>query len=120
MKTLKLLLAAALLPAPLVAQDVAIRGATIITIANGDISNGNIVVRNGKITAVGANAAIPAGMRVIDGTGKFVMPGIIDAHSHAALENGINEGSESVTPEVQVQLKNDDAVIYRALAGGVT
>ena len=48
------------------------------------------------------------------------MPGIIDAHSHAALENGINEGSESVTPEVQVQLKNDDPVIYRALAGGVT
>jgi imidazolonepropionase-like amidohydrolase len=48
------------------------------------------------------------------------MPGIIDAHSHAALENGINEGAESVTPEVQVQLKNDDPVIYRALAGGVT
>ena len=105
---------------PLAAQDVAIRNATIITIANGDIPNGNIVVRNGKITAVGANAAIPAGVRVIDGTGKFVMPGIIDAHSHAALENGINEGSESVTPEVQVQLKNDDPVIYRALAGGVT
>ena len=62
----------------------------------------------------------PASATVIDATGKFVMPGIIDAHSHAALENGINEGSESVTPEVQVQLKNDDAVIYRALAGGVT
>jgi len=120
MKTLKLLSAAVLIPATLAAQDVAIRGATLITITNGDIQNGNIVVRNGKITAVGANAAIPAGIRVIDGTGKFVMPGIIDAHSHAALENGINEGTESVTPEVQVQLKNDDPVIYRALAGGVT
>src|ERR1044072_6271413 len=120
MKTLKLLSAAVLLPATLLAQDVAIRNATIITITNGDIQNGNILVRNGKITAVGANAAIPAGIRVIDGTGKFVMPGIIDAHSHAALENGINEGTESVTPEVQVQLKNDDPVIYRALAGGVT
>lgn len=120
MKTLKLVFAAVLLPATLAAQDVAIRNATLITIANGDIQNGNIVVRNGKITAVGANAAIPAGIRVIDGTGKFVMPGIIDAHSHAALEGGINEGSESVTPEVQVQLKNDDPVIYRALAGGVT
>ena len=120
MKTLKLLSAAVLIPATLAAQDVAIRGATLITITNGDIQNGNVVVRNGKITAVGANAAIPAGIRVIDGTGKFVMPGIIDAHSHAALENGINEGSESVTPEVQVQLRNDDPVIYRALAGGVT
>src|SRR3954468_5640248 len=120
MKKLNALLAAVILPASLLAQDVAIRGATLITITNGDIQNGNIVVRNGKITAVGANAAIPAGIRVIDGTGKFVMPGIIDAHSHAALENGINEGTESVTPEVQVQLKNDDPVIYRALAGGVT
>ena len=113
-------LAAWVLPAALAAQDVAIRNATIITIANGDIPNGTIVVRGGKITAVGANVTVPTGVRVIDGTGKFVMPGIIDAHSHAALENGINEGSESVTPEVQVQLKNDDPVIYRALAGGVT
>jgi imidazolonepropionase-like amidohydrolase len=107
-------------PAAVHAQDIAIRNATIITIANGDIENGTIVVRNGKISAVGRNVTVPAGIRVIDGTGKFVMPGIIDAHSHAALENGINEGSESVTPEVQVQLKNDDPVIYRALAGGVT
>jgi imidazolonepropionase-like amidohydrolase len=102
------------------AQDVAIRNATIITINAGDIENGTIVVRNGKITAVGKNVSIPAGVRTIDGTGKYVMPGIIDAHSHAALENGINEGSESVTPEVQVQLRNDDPVIQRALAGGVT
>ena len=107
-------------PAALSAQDVAIRNATIATITNGDIQNGTIVVQKGKITAVGANVQIPAGITVIDGTGKFVMPGIIDAHSHAALENGINEGSESVTPEVHVQLKNDDPVIYRALAGGVT
>ncbi len=107
-------------PAVVAAQDVAIRNATLITIANGDVQAGTIVVRGGKITAVGANVTIPAGMRVIDGTGKFVMPGIIDAHSHAALEGGINEGAESVTPEVQVQLKNDDPVVYRALAGGVT
>lgn len=115
----KLSIALLCVPGVLAAQDVAIRNATLITIANGDVQ-GNIVVRGGKITAVGANVAIPAGMRVIDGTGKFVMPGIIDAHSHAALEGGINEGAESVTPEVQVQLKNDDPVIYRALAGGVT
>ena len=116
----KLSIALLCVPGGMAAQDVAIRNATLITIANGDIQAGTIVVRGGKITAVGANAAIPAGMRVIDGTGKFVMPGIIDAHSHAALEGGINEGSESVTPEVQVQVKNDDPVIYRALAGGVT
>jgi imidazolonepropionase-like amidohydrolase len=112
--------AAFLAPGVVAAQDLAIKNATIITIARGDIPNGTILVRNGKITAVGTDVAIPAGVKTIDGTGKFVMPGIIDAHSHAALENGINEGSESVTPEVQVQLRNDDPVIYRALAGGVT
>ena len=116
----KVSIAALCVPSMMAAQDVAIRNATLITIANGDIAAGTIVVRGGKITAVGANVTIPAGMRVIDGTGKFVMPGIIDAHSHAALEGGINEGAESVTPEVQVQVKNDDPVIYRALAGGVT
>lgn len=120
MRFFRLSVALLAVPSMLTAQDVAIRNATVITIANGDMQNANVVVRNGKITAVGANVAIPAGVRVIDGTGKFVMPGIIDAHSHAALENGINEGSESVTPEVQVQLQNDDPVIYRALAGGVT
>lgn len=120
MNFIRLSVALLAVPGMVAAQDVAIRNATIITIARGDIQNGTVVVRGGKITAVGANVAIPAGMRVIDGTGKYVMPGIIDAHSHAALENGINEGSESVTPEVQVQLQNDDPVIYRALAGGVT
>ena len=107
-------------PAVLHAQDLAIRNATILTITRGDIANGTILVRNGKIVAVGTNVTIPAGVKTIDGTGKFVMPGVIDAHSHAALENGINEGSQSVTPEVQVETKNDDPVIYRALAGGVT
>ena len=70
---------ALLLPGALAAQDVAIRNATILTITNGDIQNGTIVVRNGKITAVGANVTVPAGVRVIDGTGKYVMPGLIDA-----------------------------------------
>lgn len=120
--TQRALAAAAMLAAPAImsAQDVAIRNATIITISGADIQNGTILVRNGKIAAVGTNVNVPSGVRTIDGTGKFVMPGIIDAHSHAALEGGINEGSESVTPEVIVQLRNDDPVIQRALAGGVT
>src|SRR5688572_16906944 len=117
---MKWLMMLALLPAALQAQDVAIRNATLLTITNGTIENGTVVVRNGKITAVGKDVAIPAGIKVIDGTGKFVMPGIIDAHSHMAIEGGINEGSESVTPEVQVPIRDDDPSIYRALAGGVT
>jgi imidazolonepropionase-like amidohydrolase len=115
---LGLVLAAA--PANVAAQDVAIRNATILTITNGTIENGTIVVREGKIAAVGADVDVPAGARVIDGTGMYVMPGIIDAHSHMAIEGGINEGSESITPEVVIPVRADDPTIYRALAGGVT
>jgi imidazolonepropionase-like amidohydrolase len=117
---MKWMMLLALMPAALQAQDVAIRNATLLTITNGTIENGTVVVRNGKITALGKDVAIPAGIKVIDGSGKFVMPGIIDAHSHMAIEGGINEGSESVTPEVQVPIRDDDPSIYRALAGGVT
>jgi imidazolonepropionase-like amidohydrolase len=106
--------------APALAQDVAIRNATVLTVANGTIENATVLVRNGRITAVGRDVAVPQGVRVIDGTGKYVMPGIIDAHSHMAIEGGINEGSESVTPEVIIPVRNDDETIYRALAGGVT
>jgi imidazolonepropionase-like amidohydrolase len=115
-----LLLAAAAAPPAGTAQDLAIRNATILTVTQGTIENGTIVVRNGRIAAVGADVAVPAGMRVIDGTGRFVMPGIIDAHSHMAIEGGINEGAESVTPEVILPLRHDDITIQRALAGGVT
>ncbi len=102
------------------AQDVAIRNATVLTVTKGTMENATVLIRGGRITAVGTNVQIPAGIQVIDGTGKFVMPGLIDAHSHMAIEGGINEGSESVTPEVIVPIKDDDQTIYRALAGGVT
>ncbi len=106
--------------APAAAQDVAIRNATVLTITNGTIEGGTVLVRGGKIAAVGRDVAIPAGIHVIDGTGMYVMPGIIDAHSHMAIEGGINEGSESVTPEVIIPPRHDDLTIYRALAGGTT
>src|SRR5690606_31556559 len=73
------------------------------------------------ITDIGKNLTAPEGCRVIDATGLFVMPGIIDAHSHIALE-AINEMSTPVTPELRMRdaLNPLDISIYRALAGGVT
>ena len=64
----------------------AIRNATIVPVTSAPIANGTIVFANGVITAVGANAAIPPGATVIDGTGLFVYPGLIDSGSHIGLE----------------------------------
>ncbi|HEX7024933.1 MAG TPA: hypothetical protein VF187_08955, partial [Gemmatimonadales bacterium] len=100
---------------------VAITNATIITASHGTIENGTVLIRNGKISAVGKDLAVPAGAQVIDGKGKYVMPGIIDAHSHSAGE-AINEGSRSVTAQVGMEdvLREDAIGLYRELAGGVT
>jgi imidazolonepropionase-like amidohydrolase len=100
---------------------VAVTNATIITASHGTIEHGTIIIRNGKIAAVGKDLAVPAGAQVIDGTGKFVMPGIIDEHSHSSGE-AINEGSRSVTAQVRMQdvLREDAIGLYRQLAGGVT
>jgi len=109
------------MPIPPAATLVAITNATILTASHGTIENGTIVIRNGKIAAIGKDLAVPAGAQVIDGKGKWVMPGIIDAHSHSAGE-AINEGTRSVTAQVRMQdvLREDAIGLYRELAGGVT
>lgn len=100
---------------------VAIRNGTIVTAARGTINNGTVLIRDGKIAAVGTNVSIPAGADVYDATGKFVSPGIIDAHSHIA-NNAINEGSVAVSSMTGMEdvLDPTDPNIYRDLAGGTT
>jgi imidazolonepropionase-like amidohydrolase len=99
-----------------------IKNATILTVTKGTIQHGSILVRNGKIAEVGANVAAPSGANVIDATGLFVMPGIIDCHSHIAIEGGVNEGSVSDSSMANIAdvLNPADPDIYRDLAGGVT
>ena len=63
------------------ARIVALRGGTVLTVTKGTIPNGTVILRDGKIAAVGANIAVPPGAEIIDTTGQFVSPGIIDAHS---------------------------------------
>ncbi len=86
------------------------------------IAKGSILVRDGKVAAVGAEIAAPQGFAVIDAAGMVAMPGIIDTHSHIAVQGGLNEWSLSITPEVRVKdvVSGDDPAMYRALAGGVT
>jgi imidazolonepropionase-like amidohydrolase len=109
------------IPAPPAGTLVAITNANIMTASHGNIMGGTILIRNGKIAEIGANVTVPAGAKVIDGRGKWVTPGIIDAHSHTANE-GINEGSQSVTAEVRMEdvLRQDGMSLYRQLAGGTT
>src|SRR6266851_6357564 len=74
-----------------------IQNATILTVSHGTIERGSILIKDGKIAEVGAGIKAPAGAKVIDAAGQFVMPGIIDCHSHIAAEGSINEGSVSVS-----------------------
>jgi imidazolonepropionase-like amidohydrolase len=100
---------------------VAIRNATLVTVTRGTIQNGTIVLRDGKIAAVGANVTVPPGADVVDGTGKFVSPGIIDCHSHIAADS-INEGGTTVSSMTGIEdvFNPTDVDIYRDLAGGLT
>ncbi|MDB4882186.1 MAG: amidohydrolase [Gemmatimonadetes bacterium] len=109
-----------------------IRNVTILTAAGPTIRGGSVIMRDGKIAAVGTTVAAPADAVVIDGTGKYVTPGIIDTHSHigaggapgdaGSQTNDINEMTSPVTANVWVEhsVWPQDPQFPRSLAGGVT
>src|ERR1700729_1930940 len=99
-----------------------IKNATILTITHGNIEHGSILIRDGKIAEVGTDIKAPDGATVIDASGEFVLPGIIDCHSHIAVSGDVNEGSVSVTSMVNIGdvLNSEDPMIYYDLAGGTT
>ena len=103
------------------AGETLIRNATVLTITRGTLQNSDILIRNGKIASVGQNLKASDRARVIDAAGKFVMPGIIDPHSHS-MSDAINEGTLSVTSMVRIRdMLNPTAPnLYLELAGGVT
>ena len=101
-------------------DDVLIKNGTLITISDNVLENTDLYIKNGKIDRIEKDINIE-GVKTIDATGMYVMPGIIDAHSHIAID-AVNEGTNPVTAEVFVgdALDPYDINIYRALAGGVT
>ncbi len=111
------------LPAVLLAQEsTVIQNATVYT-ATKSAFVGSVAFTGGKITAVGDKIIVPPGAKIVDGTGLHVSPGIIDSHSHIAVQGfGVNEGSVSVSSMVRITdvIDSEDIAIYRALAGGVT
>jgi imidazolonepropionase-like amidohydrolase len=99
-----------------------IQNATILTVSHGTIEHGSVLIKDGKIAEVGTSVKAPSGAQVIDGNGLFVMPGLIDCHSHIAVDGSVNEGSISVSSIANIAevINPDDIDIYRDLAGGVT
>ncbi|MGH9841768.1 MAG: amidohydrolase, partial [Blastocatellia bacterium] len=125
-RILLLCLFALMISLPVFAQnggETLIRNATVMTASHGTIENGAILIRNGRVAAVGKASEIKASAdaRIIDATGMYVTPGFVDSHSHTALD-GTNEGSLSVTAMVRMRdaVNNTDINIYRQLAGGMT
>jgi imidazolonepropionase-like amidohydrolase len=98
-----------------------VKNGTLLTVTKGTLETTDILVKDGKITQIGKNIAAPPDYKVIDATGLFVMPGIIDPHSHIAIST-VNEATSPVTAEVWTGDAIDplDIDIYRALGGGVT
>jgi imidazolonepropionase-like amidohydrolase len=103
-------------------RTVLFRNATVWTCSPvGVLRGADVLIRDGKIAAIGTQLPFAADT-VIEATGKHLTPGIIDEHSHIAIEGGVNEGTHAVTAEVRIGdvVDPDDINIYRQLAGGVT
>jgi N-acetylglucosamine-6-phosphate deacetylase len=104
-------------------QDVLVKNATIWTSGpQGNLEEIDLFVSKGKIAKIGKGLTAPAGTRIIDAKGKHVTAGLIDAHSHTAISEGVNEAGQAITAEVRIGdvVNSDDINIYRQLAGGVT
>ncbi|MCR9014724.1 amidohydrolase family protein [Aquiflexum gelatinilyticum] len=99
---------------------VLIKNATVLTVTKGTLEDTDVLVENGIIKKIGKGLT-SSNITTIDAKGKYLMPGIIDAHSHVALD-AVNEGTAPITSEVRMADVIDpyDIGLYRALAGGVT
>ena len=115
---------------PLPSRPTVIRNATILTAAGPMLQNASVLLQDGKVVAVGATVDAPPDADVIDGTGRWVTPGLIDTHSHLgvyaapggeALSDG-NEATDPNTSEVWAEhsLWPHDPQFPLALAGGIT
>jgi imidazolonepropionase-like amidohydrolase len=124
------LIAAAVLPfaaaaaqqTPSAHNEVVIQNAIIMTVTHGTIAHGSVYVKDGKIAAVGKDVSAPASATVVDAGGKYLTPGIVDSHSHIALDSDVNEATSPITPQMMMidAFDYQDKAIYRILAGGVT
>ena len=118
MKTGLVLSAAAAMLAPgAAAETIAIRGATVIdTVGEKDIEDATVIVEDGRIVAVGREAMVPSGARIIDGRGKYLIPGLIDGHVHFFQSGGLYTRPDAVDLRADVPYAAEGAAVRRRLA----
>ena len=115
--------AAPTVPATAQGDAILVRGGTVHTATGAPITNGSILIRGGKIVAVGPNVAAPSGARIIDVSGKVVTPGMIDNHSHiGARPTDLNDSPMLIGPQHRFldALDWNDPDFQDAIEGGVT
>jgi imidazolonepropionase-like amidohydrolase len=100
----------------------AIRAGKILTVTQGAIDHGLILIREGRIEAVGRGLEIPEGYQIVDASDKWVYPGLVEIHSHIGVGWGINDMVLPLNPELQLwnHLEPDSAEVLDALANGIT
>ena len=93
-----------------------------MTVTHGTLDHASVWIHDGKIAGFGTTVSAPADAVKVDATGKYLTPGIIDPHSHSALDSDVNEATSPVTPSMMMidAFDNRDKALYQALAGGVT
>lgn len=111
-------------------RPVVIQGATILTMTHGTIEGGTVVIENGKIAAVGKDVTVPRDAEVIDAHGEYILPGLVDPHSHMGVyslpELQANSDGNEMTGDIEAQVRSEDSIntddpeIPRAVSGGVT
>ena len=103
-------------------HDIVISNATVMTVTHGTLEHASVWLHDGKIAGVGTTVTAPSNAVKVDATGKYLTPGIIDPHSHSALDSDVNEATSPVTPSMMMidAFDNRDKALYQALAGGVT
>ncbi|NUT97272.1 MAG: amidohydrolase, partial [Saccharothrix sp.] len=111
-------------------MNVAITGGYVVPVAGEPIENGTVLIRDGKIAAVGASVEVPADVPVVDAAGAWVLPGFVEAHGHLGVheegEGWAGQDTNEMTDPNGARLKALDAInpadlgFADALSGGVT
>ncbi len=109
-------------PARSTGGNLLLQNATVITVAGPVLQETDVLILDGRIAEIGVDLQTEEEVTTIDVAGWYVMPGLIDTHSHIMIEGGVNEFSQSIVPEVRIKdvVRSNDASEYRALSGGLT